>query len=144
MARKRASETRPQILLLEDEPDWAHVLMDYLDEYDIHWASSLNEAAQLLKARTFALGLVDISLVPGSAKDEKGMNFIEELLTTETLRDLDMIIITAYPTTERVRKAFKDYRVCDFFDKGTLDLREFKRVIAELIAESHEGHSRRN
>jgi DNA-binding NtrC family response regulator len=140
MVRKTAAQTIPVILILEDNEEWADLLLGLLahEGYRILHASSLSEAKQALTTQTFALGLVDISLALGNAGDEEGLLFIEELQTVETLRDLPMIIITGYPTTERARKAFKDYGVYDFFDKGTLDPRELKRAIAECIARSYE------
>lgn len=140
MVRKSGAQTIPIILILEDDEAWADLLMELLahEGYRILRASSLNEAKQALTTQTFALGLVDISLALGSAGDEKGLLFIEELQTVETLRDLPIIIISGYATPERVRKAFKDYGVYDFFDKGTLDPRKLKRAIAECIAKSYE------
>jgi response regulator RpfG family c-di-GMP phosphodiesterase len=50
-----------------------------------------------------------------------------------------IIIVTAYPTEERIRRAFKDYKVHDFIDKMTLVPKDFKTEVAEAIGESYGG-----
>jgi DNA-binding NtrC family response regulator len=131
-------ENRPRILFLEDEEDWIDVLTSYLpDDYEIEAVKSLSEATECLNARAFDLAIVDISLISGRYEDEKGFHFIQELLSTEVLRDMSIIIVTAYPTMERARKAIRDYRVFDFIDKGTLEPAEFQRTVAEAIAKSY-------
>lgn len=131
---------RARILLLEDDADYVDTLNGYLkDEYDVYSAASLNEARKLLDRQTFHLAIVDISLVLGDSRDEKGFLLVEELRTTEILRDISIIIVTAYPSEERIRKAFKDYKVHDFIDKITLVPQEFKREVAEAIAASYAG-----
>ena len=130
---------KARILLLEDDIDYVDTLVGYLDEYEVYTAATLREARKLLDQQTFHLAIVDISLVLGDSRDEKGFCLIEELRTTEILRDMSIIIVTGYPSEERMRKAFKDYRVHDFIDKMTLEPKEFKREVAEAIAASYEG-----
>lgn len=133
-------ERRPRILFLEDEKDWIDVLTSFLpDDYEIEPALSLSDAMELLNTRAFDLAIVDISLISGAHEDEKGFHFIEELRTTKTLRDMSIVILTAYSTVERLRRAFRDYGVFDFIDKGTLDPEEFRRTVAEAIDEAHAG-----
>lgn len=135
MTRQKA-----RILIIEDDVDYVDTLEGYLkDDYEVHSAESLREARSLLEWNAFHLAIVDISLVLGDSSDEKGFRLIEELRTTEILRDMSIIIVTAYPSEERVRKAFKDYRVRDFIDKMTLDPKEFKKEVAEAIAASYGG-----
>jgi response regulator RpfG family c-di-GMP phosphodiesterase len=131
---------KARILLLEDDEDYVDTLKGYLeDDYEVYPAASLRKARKLLDQQTFHLAIVDISLVLGDSRDEKGFRLIEDLRTTEILRDMSIIIVTAYPSEERMRKAFKDYRVHDFIDKMTLDPTEFKKEVADAIAESYKG-----
>lgn len=131
---------KPRILLLEDEEQWIDMLSRYLeDDYEVCPARSLDEAEDWLERKTFRLALVDIRLVAYDTKDEGGFEFIEDVRTREILRDMSLIIVSAYGTVERARKAFRDYQVHDFIDKATLDPQEFKEVVADAIAAAYAG-----
>jgi DNA-binding NtrC family response regulator len=131
---------KPRILLLEDEQQWVDMLSRYLeDDYEVCPAMSLDEAEDWLERESFRLALVDIRLIAHDSEDESGFVFIEELRTREILRDMSLIIVSAYGTVERARKAFREYKVHDFIDKGTLDPQEFKRIVADAIAEAYTG-----
>jgi CheY-like chemotaxis protein len=138
-----SAKRNPRILLLEDDKEWIDMIRGYLEEnnsYDVYHATSLEEAERLLKKlEPFHLAVVDISLVLGDSKDEQGFEFIEEVRTKEILRDVSIIVVTAYPTTERVRKAFKDYKVHDFIDKMSLVPSKFKNEVDEAIADTYLG-----
>ena len=128
------TKEKPRILQLEDDPQWAARLGGYLsDSYDIHSTASVKEARDWLNEKTFALALVDVSLIPGVSGDTQGFQFIEALKGAGFLRDVNIIIVTAYPWRTRIRKAFRDYGVFDFFDKAKLSPREFKATVKEAI-----------
>jgi DNA-binding NtrC family response regulator len=134
------SQKKPRILLLEDEEQWIDMLSGYLeDDYEVCPAKSLGEAEAWLERATFRLAIVDIRLIAHDGRDESGFRFIEELRTREILRDMSLVIVSAYGTVERVRKAFKDYKVYDFVDKGTLDPLKFKQTVTEAMAEAYLG-----
>lgn len=140
---------RPRILLLEDRDDWIHLVSLLLkDDYDVIPAKTLEDARQLVATSVFHLAIVDISMIPGDEFDEQGLQLIADLRTTEILRDMSIIILSAYPevegakTPERWRVAFRDYNVVDFFDKNRFDRAEFKRTVAEAIADSYMGSMR--
>ena len=128
------------ILLLEDEQQWIDMLSGYLeDDYEVCPATTLDEAEDWLNREAFRLALVDIRLIAHDSQDESGFEFIEELRTREILRDMSLIVVSAYGTVERARKAFKDYKVHDFIDKATLEPQTFKRIVADAIAEAYIG-----
>ena len=134
------SQKKPRILLLEDEEQLIDMLSGYLeDDYEVCPAKSLGEAEAWLERATFRLAIVDIRLIAHDGRDESGFRFIEELRTREILRDMSLVIVSAYGTVERVRKAFKDYKVYDFVDKGTLDPLKFKQTVTEAMAEAYLG-----
>jgi CheY-like chemotaxis protein len=123
------------ILVLEDDPDWIDKLRAYLHGYRVSAARTLGEAYDLLQKQGFDLAIVDISLVPNLATDEKGLRFVEGLRQIEFLRDLKIIIVTAYRTTDRIRQAFREYDVYDFLDKGSLTSQEFRKIVAQALGE---------
>jgi CheY-like chemotaxis protein len=154
--KSKESETmmgkKARILLLEDDREWIDTLSEYLEEdYEVYSATSLEEAElRLVELRPylesqevpFHLAIVDISLILGDSDDEQGFYFIEDLRTRDILRDVSIIVVTAYPRTERVRTAFKDYKVHDFIDKMTLVPGDFKKEVAEAIADTYLGSLR--
>lgn len=128
------TKERPRILYLEDDPQWVARVEGYLkDRYDIHSTVSVKEARAWLDEKTFDLALVDISLIPGVSGDTQGLQFIEALKQSGILRDINIIIVTAYPWRTRIRKAFRDYGVFDFFDKAKLNPKELKATVMEAI-----------
>lgn len=140
------SITRPRILLMEDREDWIHLVTMLLkQDYDVLAAKSIAEAERLLGTSVFHLAIIDISMVPGDPTDEQGLQLVRDLRSTEILRDMSIIILSAYATVEeaetpeRVRVAFRDYKVKDFFDKGRFDQEEFRQSVAEAIADSYLG-----
>jgi DNA-binding NtrC family response regulator len=126
--------TRARVLVLEDDPDWVHELTSYLeDDYEVQAACSLAQARELLEEKSFHMVTVDISLGLGGPMDEGGFRLIESIRSTSILREMSIIVITAYSTPERIRRAFRDYKVYDIIDKMTLDPLQFKQVVAEAI-----------
>jgi CheY-like chemotaxis protein len=145
------TNVRPRILLLEDRDDWTHLVSLLLrDDYDVIPARTLEDARQLVATSAFHLAIVDISLIPEDEFDEQGLQLIADLRATEILRDMSIIVLSAYPevegaeTPERWRVAFRDYNVVDFFNKNRFDKEEFKRTVAEAVAESYLGSMRDN
>lgn len=145
------TDMRPRILLLEDKDNWIHLVSLLLkDDYDVMAAKTLEDARQLVATNAFHLAIVDISLIPEDQFDEQGLQLIADLRTTEILRDMSIIVLSAYPevegakTPERWRVAFRDYNVVDFFDKNRFDRAEFKRTVAEAVADSYLGSMREN
>ncbi len=131
---------KPRILLLEDEQEWIDKLSAYLeDNYEVCPATTLDEARNWMKKQVFRLAIVDIRLVAHDTKDESGFKFIEEVRTREILRDMSLIIVSAYGTVERARKAFRDFKVHDFIDKGTLIPSNFKKIVADAVAAAYLG-----
>ena len=142
-------ESRPRILLLEDEGNWVHLITLLLsDEYDVVPAADLEAARDLVSSSVFHLAIVDISLVPGNRFDEDGLQFIEDLRVTEILRDMSIIVVSGYPrvheaeTPDRVRVAFRELNVVDFFDKSRFDRALFVQTVAKAVADSYPGSVR--
>ena len=128
------SQQNFHILVLEDSEDWVDKLTTYLDGYKVTAARTLGAAAGLLQgAESFDLAIVDISLVLGNPDDENGFRFVSGVRETKPLRDLKIIIVTAYRSSERIRQAFRHYEVFDFLDKGSLTRQSFRTVVAEAL-----------
>jgi CheY-like chemotaxis protein len=143
------TNVRPRILLLEDKDNWIHLVSLLLkNDYDVIPAKTLEDARRLVASSVFHLAIVDISLIPEDRFDEQGFQLMADLRATEILRDMSIIVLSGYPdvegaeTPERVRVAFRDYKVVDFFDKSRFDKAEFKRTVVEAIADSYLGSMR--
>ena len=137
-----ATANKPSILYLEDDPEWAKRIQSYLGErYDITIVRCVNDALDLVREQSFALLLLDISLVIGDSGDERGLQFIEQIRNMETIHRTagdqvsrtKIVILTAYPWRRRIIQSFRDYQVSDFLDKGDTSRADVVKVVDAAI-----------
>lgn len=126
---------KPRILHLEDEPGWTRKVEEYLAEkYDVIATASLPHAKDLLSKEDFDLAIVDISLVPQEGSDTGGFQFVSYVRSSDLWLDLPIVILTGYDSMEKMRVAFKEFRVSDFLAKDKIDRRDFQTFITQAIA----------
>ena len=137
------SDNKPLILCVEDEERWRRRFQQYLKtDYDLAFASTLDEAEQFLATNTPNLALVDISLVPDGPENRDGFVFLDRLLDTSVLGNFPIIVVTAYGTLPEAVTAFTHYRVRHFFSKGSLDPEEFRETVAKHVLRRETGAAR--
>ena len=117
-------------LILEDEPSISEILQILLGEfnYKAEAVYSLKEAFEKLEeGRSFDLALVDLRLPDGS-----GMEFVRRVKRESP--ETEVIIITAYASTETVKESF-ELGVYDYVEKpfDLEDLRILLRNVTEKI-----------
>jgi CheY-like chemotaxis protein len=133
-------DAKPRILHLEDVPDWTDAISELLSEkYEVVSAPSLTAAHELLRTEDYDLALVDVSLVPQAGNDTGGFQFISFIRSSDLWRDLPVIVLTGYDSMERMRSAFKEFKVFDFIAKSELEPQEFEETIAQAIAAGPRG-----
>jgi len=126
---------KPRILCLEDDRSFIEFYVDqFAADYEIICATSLAEATRVLETEDIHLALVDISLIPNDPKDKGGFQFLERLQSLGMVSDIPTIIVTAYETSESMRRAFRDFGVADFFSKQELNPGELQKTIVTEIA----------
>ncbi len=119
-----------RVLILEDEVSLREILRLILDDfnYQVEEAGTLEEAREKLKEGEFDLVLVDLRLPDGS-----GMEVVREI--KEKTPETEVIIITAFASTETVKEAF-ELGVYDYVEKpfNLDDLKLLIRNVSEKIS----------
>jgi CheY-like chemotaxis protein len=136
-----------RILIVDDDPEWIEILTDLLAPFEeqgvlVDFASSRAEAEGKLDCQRFDLVTMDIQLdrpTDSAEGTEKEKVSVKEELKWESLlegclrKQTHVIVVSAYRTDERTRRAFKYYKVHDFFEKTSLDRREFIESVEEVL-----------
>jgi DNA-binding NtrC family response regulator len=129
------------ILVVEDTPDWRAKLVGYLveeGEYNIFEAEDYETATELLQKQPLDVVLIDIRLVDWDEKNEQGMQLLHELDELSDMNGTQSVVITGYPTMERMRKAFRDHQVVDFIRKRKFDPEEFKTIVRDAVEKARQ------
>jgi len=122
-------EDRMKVLVVEDEHRWQETLRKILEDdgYSVHIASSYAEAWRGLQQGLYHLAVINLRLSKVDQEDLDGMVLLGEVFDKGT----PSIVVSAYGTVEEVRRAFKEYGVVDFFDKGRFDAEKFRQAVNE-------------
>src|SRR5690348_2627689 len=108
-----------RILVVDDLEKWREQLVETLQRggYYADSAASKNEALQQLDASFYHLLLLDVRLLDADPSNQEGIDLLEEMEKRDLNEAIKVIILSAYRTQERMRTAFKKYRVADFLSK---------------------------
>jgi DNA-binding NtrC family response regulator len=92
---------RQSVLVVDDEENFLTLLKWYLSQrgYDVHAASSADEAFSFLQEHPVDVALLDIRL---GGRD--GLSLLEQI--SEHSPGLKVIMMTAYPTVNSIKQAF--------------------------------------
>ena len=113
-----------KILLLEDDPALAHILVDFLeDEYEVVQTYSMKKALQLAEDEKFDLYIFDINVPDGD-----GISLLKELRGFHD--ETPAIFITAFHDTKYLKSAFES-GANDFIRKP-FDLEELAQRIENI------------
>ncbi|MBN1483814.1 MAG: response regulator [Chloroflexia bacterium] len=129
-AFKRRLE-RPQAprraLVIEDESNWQETLVGILQksDYVVDVASRFEEAIARIEDDNYDLMVVDLKLGPLSPQE--GMELLGEI--RRLTQEAELIVVSGWDTSERVRDAFARYRVLDFLMKGQFKPEQFQEAI---------------
>lgn len=125
-------QRRGRILVVDDLSDWRKTFERILENegYTVATAANFAKAASLLAKQAFDVAIIDIKLVAWDDRNQKGM---ELLHYTDPEVDTQVIIVTAYPTVETARDAFKEHRVFDYLIKQEFSPAGFRRVVRDAV-----------
>ena len=128
---------RGHILIVEDQPEWSGRMATLLEErgFQVSVASDQIEAEDLLENAIFHVAVVDISLKYKDHRDEAGMTILGSMKRKRLDRVIRTIVVSAYGTRERMRRAFVDYSVDDFIPKTGFSSREFVSTVESIFSE---------
>jgi CheY-like chemotaxis protein len=124
-----------RILVVDDELNWRRILGQIIEDmrYEVRTATCLSEAKQLLKSLQFDLALVDMYLDEAGLAGEGGRLFY---LLCEQYPHIPVIAITAKEIkAEQMRDLFVGYRIRDWINKTSLDVRRFGKLIRVVIVD---------
>ncbi len=131
------------VLILEDDPGWQEDIEEILQPMaaSIHVAATLAEAEALLKSHYFNVAIVDWSLAMGDARDDQGAHFMQMLRSYDLTATVRLIVLTAYPSLDRIRAGFKEFNVVDFLAKASFDADALVQTVREALAKNHLDHA---
>ncbi len=121
-------------LVVEDDPSWQQILSEILSDsgLEVDAASSVDEAAQILKSQPHRLAVVDLSLSPNDHNNKDGLRVLD------TVRRLDpncqTILLTGFATVELAVTALTDYGVFTFLRKESFQRAQFRDIVSRILA----------
>lgn len=122
-------------LVVEDREDWRKDLADLLEQggFEVKTAATQEEAMSILRSENLHLVIVDISLRRENDSDESGMTLLDAIKELKLDQVVRTIVVSAYGTRQRMRRAFVDYSVDDFIAKDEFDSAEFLDIVEEVF-----------
>src|SRR5579859_2813732 len=120
-----------RILIVDDQPKWRKELVEALqtEGFYVDSASSVADALEKLDKTFYHLLVLDVRMVPADSSNIEGIDLLGELDKRRLSEALKVIILSAFGTQERMRLAFKDYKVADFLSKDKFN----KQVLLEPV-----------
>jgi ActR/RegA family two-component response regulator len=123
---------QPQILVVDDQDNWREVLTEILSvDYSVTSASGFSEAESLLETKDFHVVILDIRLVDADSTNEQGMARLEKLRNDKGAYDIEVVMVTGYPTPDTATQSLVDLQAANYFQKGNFNFMEFERVVRE-------------
>jgi DNA-binding NtrC family response regulator len=121
------NSSRHSILAVDDEENFLTLLNWFLTQrgYDVHTASTIDEALVLAEKQVFDIALLDLRI---SATND-GLALLDQL--NVRLPTMKVIMMTAYPTVSSIKQAF-DRGASRFLTKP-VDLQELSQAIKTLL-----------
>src|SRR4051794_30117607 len=118
-----------RILIVEDDPDYQNELLRALRELHVEHqttvAGDLESGLERIRDDRFELCIVDLKL----GGNFRGFDFIGELRKNPLNSTCNVIVLSGYPTTERIISAFQQYTVRRFISKKKYDPDEFRAAV---------------
>lgn len=126
------SESKPKVLLIDDEADIRHLLTMTLVQMklDVVSCKDLTEAKQALRQERFDFCLTDLRLPDGD-----GLDMVSHC--RQNYPDMPIAVITAYSSTEKAIEAMK-LGAFDFLSKP-IDLNHLRQLLKHAFKFSESG-----
>ena len=129
---------KSKVLVVDDEGTYRRLHERELSklDYEVHTAANYSEAMDLLDRHFFHAATLDIRLEDAREENEEGMAILEKL---DALGEsTGVIMLTGFPTDERMRRAFKKYKVVDFLTKNNYDPSTLEASLNEAVQQTAE------
>jgi len=120
-------------LVVDDDNSWQQILSEILSDcgLEVDVASSVDEAAGILKSQPHRLAVVDLSLSPNDHNNVDGLRVLD------TIRRLDpncrAILLTGFATVELAVTALTDYGAFTFLRKESFHRSQFRDIVYRIL-----------
>lgn len=132
------------VLIVEDDQEWRDIIRSVIRKnFSLGCKTTKNyqNSIKFLRSFTPLVVILDLNLDNNPFDEPQWMGWRLAELATE--KHIPLIIVTAFPRDDRIARAFKSYKVIDFFDKKnfTNRLPEFIKDIELLIKDGDEKNT---
>jgi CheY-like chemotaxis protein len=126
-----------RILVVDDLANWREQIVETLerDGFNADAVSTLAEVWKRLDETFYHILVLDMRLVDDDPNNQEGIDLLRELDRRGLSEAIKVIMLSAYGTQERVRLAFKDYKVADFLSKDEFRSHTFLKSIRQIFIE---------
>ncbi len=120
-------------LVVDDDNSWQQILSEILSDcgLEVDVASSVDEAASILKSHPHRLAVVDLSLSPNDHNNVDGLRVLD------AIRRLDpncrAILLTGFATVELAVTALTDYGAFTFLRKESFHRSQFRDIVYRIL-----------
>ncbi len=120
-------------LVVDDDNSWQQILSEILTDcgLEVDVASSVDEAAVILKSQPHRLAIVDLSLSPNDHNNVDGLRVLD------SIRRLDpncrAILLTGFATVELAVTALTDYGAFTFLRKESFHRSQFRDIVYRIL-----------
>ncbi len=127
------ADTRPAVLVVEDDAGWSSILSELLHEtgFRAEVCRSYGEALGLLRRSSYRLALVDLMLANSQAPDDNSDGL--RLLAVLQKSSLPAIVISGSALPRHAEQAFDEYGIVAFLEKRAFDRAGFRRSVLQAL-----------
>lgn len=114
-------KTEDFVLIVEDDKDWRNIIKSLVKKnfgLNCRAANNYQSSMRLLKSAKPLVLILDLNLGKNKFNESNWGGW--RLAEAAKDKRIPIIIVTGYPRDDRIARAFKDYKVVDFFDKRHL------------------------
>ncbi len=124
-------------LVVDDLEQWRKALTITLQRegFFTDSAATADEALERLNETLYHLLILDIRLEDSDSNNIEGINLLQKLAQRGLSGATSVIILSAYGTLERMRRAFKEHEVADFLSKDDFSAQTFMESVNQVFAQ---------
>jgi CheY-like chemotaxis protein len=124
-----------RILIVDNLPEWREVLVETLQQngYYADSASSVTDALERLNETFYHIVVADIRMDEVDQSNTDGLGLLGELEKSGLSEATQVIMLTAYGTTDQMREAFTDHGVANFLSKDNFSRQVFLKSVEQVF-----------
>ena len=121
-------------LIVDDDSSWQAILAEILVDYGLHVevSKSYQEAKNKLRAESYRLAIVDLSLDEHNHSNQDGLKVLKSI--TQIAPECTSILLTGHASVELAVQAIQEYGAFTCLRKETFRRGEFRKIIHQALA----------